>query len=135
VENEDDTNQSTFPSGAQDNNPVKASLYEWHVHNDAWLQAVMHTSMNDLTVAGIPTIDHVEHLTRLNTTARISPTPMCPHAVKYDICIKVPKDNGLVNQMQCCPYALLPKIKSVDPLAVIKKKKKIAMTKFQPLPN
>jgi len=31
ADNEDDTDCSTFPSGAQDYNPVKASPYEWHV--------------------------------------------------------------------------------------------------------
>jgi len=63
VDNEDDTDRSTFPSGAQDYNQVQVGPYEWHVRQDAWLQAVMQMAMNDNTVPGIPTIDHVEHLT------------------------------------------------------------------------
>jgi len=119
ADNEDDTDWSTFPLGAQDYNLVKASPYEWCVCNDAWLQAVMYTSMNDSTVLGIPTINHVKHLVHPDPLAWISPIPTCTYAVKYDAHIKVTKDNDPVSQTQNALMLFFQKIKSVDPLAVI----------------
>jgi len=76
ADNEDNTVNSTFPSGVQDYNPTKASLYEWQVCNGAWLQAVMQTAMNSSMVPGIPTIDQVKHPTCPDPPACISPVPM-----------------------------------------------------------
>jgi len=75
ADSKDDTdNSSTVPTTTQDFNPVKASPYEWRVCNDEWLQAIMQTAMNDATVPGIPTIDHVEHLTHPNPPTSTSPS-------------------------------------------------------------
>jgi len=119
TDNKDDTDNSTFPSRAQDYNLIKASPYEWQVCNDAWLQAVMRTAMNDPTVPRIPTINHVKHLAQLDPPACISPGPTCPYAVKYDVQLVVLQGDDPVNQTQNVLMQFFQKFKSVDPSTVI----------------
>jgi len=114
--NEDDMDWSTFPNEAQDYNLVKASPYEWQAHQDTWLQAVMRTAMNDTTVPGIPTINHVEHdLAWPEPPAQVSPTPTHNYVVKYDVCFQVSQGNDPVNQTRNALLQFFQKIKSVDP--------------------
>jgi len=94
ADNEDYTDHSTFPFGAKDYNKISAGPYEWRARQDAWLQVVMRTAMNDNTVPGIPTIDHVEHLVRSDPPARPYPAPTRTHVVKYDIHLKVQVQQG-----------------------------------------
>jgi len=54
--------------------------------------------MNDSTIPGIPTIDHVKHLAQLDPPVHISPTPAQTYTVKYDVQIKVAKGDDPVKQ-------------------------------------
>jgi len=75
--------------------------------------------MNDTTVPGIPTINHVKHLTQPEPLAWASPTPTHNYAVKYDVCLKVSQGDDPVNQTRNALLQFFQKIKSVDPMAVI----------------
>jgi len=75
--------------------------------------------MNNSTVPGIPTINHVNHLAQLDPPACISPVPVHPHAVKYDVRLVVPKGDDPVNHTCNVLVQFFQKIKSVDPSADI----------------
>jgi len=145
ADNDDDTDHSTFPTSAQDYNPVKVAPYEWRVRHDAWLQAVMRTALNDTTVPGIPTIDHVEHLVRSDPPARVSPTPTRTYAVKYDVRLKVPQvpqgEDPVIHTRNAI-LQFFQKIKAVDPTVVIypweekdRRQRIPALTKPEELPG
>jgi len=78
ADNEGDTDCLTFQSGAANFHKISAGPYEWRTQHNAWLQAVMRTTMNDTTVPGIPTIKHVDHIAQQDPPACPSPAPPVP---------------------------------------------------------
>jgi len=90
----------------------------------------MQMAMNNATVVGIPTINHVKFLTCPDPPAHISPTTTCTYAMKYDAYIKVPSGNELVTQTCNALMQFSQKIKSVDALAVIPGKQRIVDNAF-----
>jgi len=117
TDNVDSTATTTSTSTAI--NKVAVFPYEWRERNDEWLSLAMHAAMNDVSIPGIPSIDHISAKARLEETPKKSPTPTRAYAIKYDLRITVTAGDDPVDALRQAVMLIFAKLQSIDKHAII----------------
>jgi len=113
------TSTTATTSTSTGTNKVAVFPYEWRELNDEWLSLAMRAAMNDTSIPGIPSIDHILVKACLEETPKKPPAPTRAYAIKYDVCITVAADDEPVEALRQALMLMFAKLQGVDKHVII----------------